>query len=175
MINRHYMRAGSILLIYITVTHLSHFIWLVCRGFISSSFAYQWLYAIYRAYRKLLKVPKCEIFDRSNFHDFYTIKSLREGDIEIPYAYAQSNFREDSPFKTCSAYASVTDAYPEHTGQELMRSLSMRIRNWCTCWAFASVPCADAQHKRKNSIFEKGLQTMPCIRVRNWCVHWACA
>ncbi len=23
-----------------------------------------------------LKVPKCEIFDRSDFHDFYTIKSL---------------------------------------------------------------------------------------------------
>ncbi len=28
----------------------------------------------------LLKVPKCEIFDRSDFNDFYTIKSLREGD-----------------------------------------------------------------------------------------------
>ena len=27
-----------------------------------------------------LKVPKCEIFDSSDFHDFYTIKSLREGD-----------------------------------------------------------------------------------------------
>ncbi len=23
-----------------------------------------------------LKMPKCEIFDRSDFHDFYTIKSL---------------------------------------------------------------------------------------------------
>jgi hypothetical protein len=27
-----------------------------------------------------LKVPKCEIFDRSDFHNFYTIKSLWEGD-----------------------------------------------------------------------------------------------
>jgi hypothetical protein len=27
----------------------------------------------------LLKVPKCEIFDLSGFHDFYTIKSQREG------------------------------------------------------------------------------------------------
>jgi hypothetical protein len=59
-----------------------------------------------------LKVPKCEIFDRSDFHYFYTIKSLWEGDFgvkikkflnnilglfwgqEIPYTYAQSNFRE---------------------------------------------------------------------------------
>ncbi len=60
----------------------------------------------------LIKVPKCEIFDRSDFHNFYTIKSLWEGDFgvniiiffwggggliwgqEIPYAYAQSNFKE---------------------------------------------------------------------------------
>ena len=31
----------------------------------------------------LLKVPKCEIFDRSDFHDFYTIKSLWEGDFGV--------------------------------------------------------------------------------------------
>ena len=57
-------------------------------------------------------MPKCEIFDRSDFHDFYPIKSLREGDFrvkikclkknilgliwgrKVPYAYAQSNFKE---------------------------------------------------------------------------------
>ncbi len=56
-------------------------------------------------------MPKCEIFNRSDFPDFYTIKSLRLGDFgvrikkilttilgfiwgrEIPYAYAQSNFK----------------------------------------------------------------------------------
>ncbi len=31
----------------------------------------------------MLKVPKCEIFDGSDFHDFYTIKSLREGDFRV--------------------------------------------------------------------------------------------
>ncbi len=31
----------------------------------------------------LLKVPKHEIFDRSDFPDFYTIKSLREGDFGV--------------------------------------------------------------------------------------------
>ena len=30
-----------------------------------------------------LKVPKCEIFGRSDFHDFYTIKSLWEGDFGV--------------------------------------------------------------------------------------------
>ncbi len=30
-----------------------------------------------------LKVPKCEIFDRSDFNDFYTITSLREGDCGV--------------------------------------------------------------------------------------------
>jgi hypothetical protein len=30
-----------------------------------------------------LKVPKCEIFDRSDFPDFYTIKSRREGDFGV--------------------------------------------------------------------------------------------
>ncbi len=30
-----------------------------------------------------LKVPKCEIFDRSDFHDFYPIKSLWESDFGV--------------------------------------------------------------------------------------------
>ena len=33
--------------------------------------------------RKILKVPKCEIFDRSDFHDFYPIKSLWKGDFGV--------------------------------------------------------------------------------------------
>jgi len=36
-----------------------------------------------RLCNQYLKVPKCEIFDRSDFHDFYTIKSLREGDFGV--------------------------------------------------------------------------------------------
>jgi hypothetical protein len=31
----------------------------------------------------VLKVPKREIFDRSDFPDFYTIKSLRVGDFGV--------------------------------------------------------------------------------------------
>ncbi len=57
-------------------------------------------------------MPKREIFDRSDFPDFYTIKSLRVGDFgvkikkklqnisgfilgcKVPYAYAQCIFKE---------------------------------------------------------------------------------
>ncbi len=31
----------------------------------------------------MLKVPKREIFDRSDFPDFYTMKSLRVGDLGV--------------------------------------------------------------------------------------------
>ncbi len=34
-------------------------------------------------FMKKTKVPKCEIFDRSDFHDFYPIKSVWEGDFEV--------------------------------------------------------------------------------------------
>ncbi len=42
------------------------------------------------------------------------------------------------------------------TGQELMRSLSIRVRNWCVPWAYALGFYAYAQHKHKNSKFERG-------------------
>jgi hypothetical protein len=38
---------------------------------------------------------------------------------------------ERSPFKTFRAYTSGTDAYPEHTGQELMLALHIHVRNLC--------------------------------------------
>ncbi len=34
-------------------------------------------------FTNILKVPKREIFDHSDFPDFYTIKSLREGDFGV--------------------------------------------------------------------------------------------
>ncbi len=34
-------------------------------------------------WHSLLKVPKREIFDRSDFPDFYTMKSLRVGDFGV--------------------------------------------------------------------------------------------
>ncbi len=41
---------------------------------------------------KRLKVPKREIFDRSDFPDFYTIKSLRVGDFGVKIKKNLQNF-----------------------------------------------------------------------------------
>ena len=38
-----------------------------------------------------LKVPKCEIFDRSDFPDFYIIKSLCVGDFGVKINFVKKN------------------------------------------------------------------------------------
>ncbi len=38
-------------------------------------------------------MPKCEIFDRSDFHDFYSIKSLWEGDFGVKIKCLKKKFR----------------------------------------------------------------------------------
>jgi hypothetical protein len=40
---------------------------------------------------KNLKVPKCESLDRSDFHDFYPIKSLWEGDFGVKIKCLKKN------------------------------------------------------------------------------------
>jgi hypothetical protein len=42
----------------------------------------------------LLKVPKREIFDRSDFPDFYTLKSSWVGDLLVKILTYYFNFRE---------------------------------------------------------------------------------
>ncbi len=46
-------------------------------------FVVRYYSALFTGTIKPLKVPKCEIFDRSDFPDFYTIKSRREGDFGV--------------------------------------------------------------------------------------------
>jgi hypothetical protein len=83
---------------------------------------------------------------------------VRNWCVHWAYASGTNACTERIPFKKCWAYAPGTDAYPEHTGQELMRMLSMRISSWRVCSACAPVSYAYAQHKHKNSKFERG----PC-------------
>jgi hypothetical protein len=64
------------------------------------------------------KVPKCEIFDRSGFPDFYTIKSLWEGDFVVKIFF----------FIFRGAKSAVPSKHAEHTHQERMRTLRTRIR-----------------------------------------------
>ena len=40
-------------------------------------------FVLYNVVGTMLKVPKCEIFDHSDCHDFYFIKSLWEGDFGV--------------------------------------------------------------------------------------------
>ena len=72
-----------------------------------------------------------------------------------------------------------------HTSQELVRTLSMRVRNWCAPWAYASVPYAHAQHAHQFSHFSNihfvypqhacnELKHALSMCIRNWCVRcWA--
>ncbi len=55
-----------------------------------------------------LKVPKREIFDRSDFPDFYTIKSLRVGDFGVKIKknvkYLGVHLGVQSSLHVCSVY-----------------------------------------------------------------------
>ncbi len=66
-------------------------------------------------------MPKLEIFDRSDFPDFYTIKSSWVGGLLEKKLTYYFNFERAKPHL-------VSDAHAEHTRKELMRMLSIRIR-----------------------------------------------
>ncbi len=55
-----------------------------------------------------LKVPKCEIFHRSDFDDFYTITSLCEGDFGVKIkkleTYLGVHLGVQSSLRVCSVY-----------------------------------------------------------------------
>ncbi len=65
-------------------------------------------------------MPKCEIFDRSDFPDFYTIKSSWVGDLGLKYNLIILIFEGAEPHL-------VLDAHAEHTHKELMCMLCMHI------------------------------------------------
>ncbi len=44
-------------------------------------------FVLYNVVGTMLKVPKCEIFDHSDCHDFYFIKSLWEGDFGVKITF----------------------------------------------------------------------------------------
>ncbi len=63
-------------------------------------------------------------------------------------------------------------------------AMSIRVRNWCAPWPYASNPYVHAQHAHQFSHFSNVHFVYPqhvrkermralSLRVRNWCVHWA--
>ncbi len=89
-------------------------------------------------------MPKCEIFHRSDFPDFYTIKSSWVGDLVVKILTYYFNFEGAKPHL-------VSDVHAEHTRKELMR-MSMRISSLRVCSACAPVPYAYAQHGLKGPL-----------------------
>ncbi len=59
------------------------------------------------------------------------------------------------------AYVSGTDSFAEHTYQELIHLLSIRVRNWFICWAYVSGTDSFAEHTCQELI------RMLSIRIRN--------
>ncbi len=102
-------------------------------------------------------MPKREIFDRSDFPAFYTIKSSWVGDLLVKILTYFFNFERAKPHL-------VSDAHAENTGKELMRMLSRRIRTWCVCSACAPVPYAYAQHAHQ---FLTRMLSMVCRDLYN--------
>ena len=100
---------------------------------------------------------------------------VRNWCVHWAYVLGTNVCTECIPFKKCWAYASGNDAYPEHTGQELMHSLNIRVRNWCVPWAYASVSYAYDSISIKILYLKRSLQSKLSMHIRNWCVHWACA
>ncbi len=64
---------------------------------------------------------------------------------------------EHMPQVLMCAHSAVPSKHAEHTHQELMRTLSIRVRNWCVQWAYASGTGAHAQraHQKLNDAKKK--------------------
>ncbi len=139
-----------------------------------------------------LKVPKREIFDRSDFPNFYTIKSSSVGDLLVKILTYYFNFWGSyaafSFWRAYWAYASGTDAYAQHAHQFLMRMLRVRISSWCVCsacfkgtalcacistWCVWSVhaPVPDSYAQCTHPFLTRTLS----VRVSSWCVRSAYA
>jgi hypothetical protein len=90
----------------------------------------------------LLKVPQCEIFNHSDFHDFYTIKSIWNGNLVVKIKKFIQIFR--GPFRAVKFLthilslilrSTVPSKHAEHIHQELMRTLSIHINFLHVCSA----------------------------------------
>jgi hypothetical protein len=68
-------------------------------------------------------VPNREIFDRSEFPDFYAIKSSWVGDLLVKIL----TYSIILIFERAKPHL-VSEAHAEHTRKELMRILNIRIR-----------------------------------------------
>ncbi len=135
----------------------------------------------------LFKVPKREIFDRSDFPDFYTIKSLRVGDFgvkikkilqniqgfiqgcKVPYAYAQCVFKEVNflsfgqniffSMALLRPLVTVKNNFLKFLIFQVLKKLLKNLTSLCVC----SGLYAYAEHTHQELVRKLS------IRARNWC------
>jgi hypothetical protein len=99
------------------------------------------------------------------------------------------------PLRACWAYGSGSHSHAEHARQELMRALSIRVRNWCvhvhweyvsgsnaclehspckTCWAYTSGTDAYPEHTGQelmqalSACMRQELIRRLSVRIRNY-------
>jgi hypothetical protein len=114
-----------------------------------------------------LTVPKCEIFHRSDFQDFYTIKSLWGWLWGLKYFFKYL-FR--GSFRATRFLSHMFSLICKENFIFWVRAiflLSFRVRNWCVHWTYASGTNACTEGSP--------LKNMLNICVRNCFVPWACA
>ncbi len=133
-----------------------------------------------------LKVPKCEILDRSDFYDFYTIKSVWEGDFWVKQIFfnkysIQGSFRAAKLLTRMLSLILWRDflslgkllfswSFWDHA-LTFMPTLSIRVGSAVlqTCWTYASGTDAYPEHKVQEPMHALS------VRGRNWCARSACA
>ncbi len=104
--------------------------------------------------RITLKVPKCEIFDCSDFHYFYTIKPFWVDFVVKILTYYFNFWGSQASFSFwCASWA-----------------VSIRVRSWCVRSACASDPFAHAQYTHQSlarmlSMVWKPFQNLDFLRV----------
>ncbi len=127
-------------------------------------------------------MPKCEIFDCSDFNDFYTIKSLREGNFRVKLKKLNKIFRGSfgaakflMRMISLILRSTVPSKYVEHKHQGLIHTLSIRVRNWCIRWAYASGTDAHAEckHQFLTRMLSISVKIPNLIRAFNPCLAHA--
>ncbi len=114
---------------------------------------------LYISYR----VPKCEIFNRSDIHDFYTIKPFCVGDFGAKYKFVNLTFGG-------ARHYLISFAHDEHAHQFLTHTISVDISSWHARSLHASNHYAHDQHVLKVLFKFWIFMLMLSIHIRNWCV-----
>ncbi len=137
-----------------------------------------------------LMVPECEIFDRSDFYDFYTLKPFWVGDIgaqiwiiTLIFGGARHHLISDAHaeqyhahqfLRIRSVHAPVSDLYAQGTYHFLMRMHSRLWRRLCSVHALVPDAYAQCTHQFLTCMLSARISSWRArVRVSSWpiCAH----